>query len=286
MRDDEQFDVGHDDIEYRLTQVKSLGRMLRESTLESPMRMPPKEQSFADEIPRLPRWPSGLGAEFDAQFGGFQAVTVLGGPAGVGKSQWAIACAMDNAYEKDCCVLYFDAENYEGEQRERVLRWHGGPGGFLAHYQTFSRFFVWSAIDHTTDWTSMMHFAASRLTRHHQRVLIILDSLQSIADEIEPGRMLQVTAALYSTMNRMVRASGGRISFLVLSEINKEGGMKGGAGAYRGTMIMRIERPEDDQGEGIYRVSMLKNRTGRTVGDLGLFELQHHRCRFVKVNLT
>ena len=259
---------------------------LRQSTA-APLKVYPQREHLAEHIPRLPRWPSGLGVEFDSTCGGgLQAVTVLGGPPGVGKSQWSMACALENAL-CGACVVYFDAENYVGEVRERMIRWFGGPQVFEREFPGFAPDFHWCAIDHSHNWATMMLYAEKLLRSTHRRLLFVLDSIQSIADEIDPGRgMLTVTAEMYSVMNRMVRASGGRIGFLVLSELNREGGMKGGAGSYRGTMVVRIDHAADElRGEG-YKLAMLKNRNGPTPNDLGLWELDWWRCRFRRVQLT
>lgn len=273
-------------FEEDIQQAEELKQILRTAANEDPLKVYPHGDSLPNMLPRLPRWPSGLGFGFDTPYGGFQAVTVLGGDAGVGKSTLSMACALENARD-GACVVYFDAENAAGEQRVRAVMWHGGESHFTAAQQHLAMNFTWSQIDNRHSWATMLVFASQRIRHVHKRVLIVLDSMQTIADEIDTsGNMLAVTAAIYSAMNRIVRESEGRISFLVLSELNKESGLKGGVAKYRGTMIMRITRDDLPGGEPDYRIDLLKNRTGRTPGDLGLYRLEWWRCRFEKVQVS
>lgn len=276
----------HLPFERELDTSSRLAKILRGAADEEPIKVYPESDSLAERYPRLPRWPSGLGTEFDRRFGGFQAVTVFGGHAGVGKSTLAMACAQENAMD-GALVVYFDAENAIGEQQERAKSWHGTQPAFEAAQQQLALNFHWALIDNRHSWQTMLAFASRLVLHRHGRVLMVLDSLQTVADEVAAGgNMLAVTADLYSRMNRIVRASDGLISFLVLSELNKEDGVKGGAGKYRGTMVLKIAREERDgpfPGDPQYRLDLLKNRNGPTAGDLGLYTLEWWRCRFTPV---
>lgn len=274
----------HLEVEHALDVSERLRKILRAAAAEEPIKVYPTGGSLAEHYARLPRWPSGLGPDFDTKYSGFQAVTAFGGHAGVGKSTLAMSCALENARD-GACVVYFDAENAAGEQRERAQYWHGGPAQFDAAQDWLALNFRWVLIDNRHSWSTMLSYAAKQILRRHSRVLIVLDSLQTIADEICAGQnMLAVTADLYSRMNRIVRESDGLISFLVLSELNKEDGVKGGAGKYRATMVLKITR-EESEAAGVvprYRLDLMKNRNGPTAGDLGLYELQWWKCRFAK----
>ena len=268
------------DRELGVATTESLRKMLRTFSLEV-LKQYPKVVDILSATERLARFPSGLGVEFDANYGGLQAVTSVYGSPGTGKSQFAMACALENVMD-DACVVYFDAENHCGEQRERASRWFGGEAQLLAAGSRIVRNLNWCTIDNEHNWDTMLALASQRVLHSHKRVLMILDSVQSIADEIAPGNMLGVTASLYSAMNRLARRSDGRICFLVLSEANKEGGLKGGAGSYRASMVLKIE-PQPDMGKDLFEISILKNRTGRTPGSLGAFEMQWWKSRFARV---
>jgi predicted ATP-dependent serine protease len=274
----------HLEVEYELDVSDRLRKVLTSAALEEPIKVYPTGDSLADHYPRLPRWPSGLGIDFDLKFGGFQAVTAFGGQAGVGKSTLAMSCALENA-RSGACVVYFDAENAPGEQKERAKHWHGGEAAFEAAQSYLALNFRWCGIDNRHSWNTMLSYAAKQVLRRHKRVLIVLDSLQTIADEICSGQnMLQVTADLYSRMNRIVRGSDGLISFLVLSELNKEDGVKGGAGKYRATMVLKITRDQEKYADGDprYVLELMKNRNGPLGGDLGRHKMNWWECRFVK----
>lgn len=251
------------------------------------MKVYPEGDSLPEPLARLPRWPSGLGPRFDAIYGGLQGVSIFGGDAGVGKSTLSMACALENALS-GALVLYFDAENSAGEQRERAVRWCGGEHAFFAVQPQLALHWRWCLVDNRHSWQTLLLYAAQQLSHRHDRVLIVLDSLQTLAHEFEPRRnMLEVTGALYTSMNRLVRTTDGRVSFLVLSELNKEAGLKGGVAKYRATMTLRIDREEENGfGEADYRLHLLKNRNGRRGGDLGLHALDWSRCRFEPVAVS
>lgn len=275
------------EVEHGLDLSERLRRILRAAAEEEPIKVYPTGDSLADFYPRLPRWPSGLGLDFDMKFGGFQAVTAFGGHAGVGKSTLAMSCALENA-RAGALVMYFDAENAAGEQQERAKSWHNGEAAFEAAQSWLGLNFRWTPIDNSHSWQTMCSYAAQQVLHRHNRVLIVLDSLQTISDEISAGKnMLQVTADLYSRMNRIVRASDGLISFLVLSELNQEGGVKGGAGGYRATMVLKITRDEEKNvdGDPRYKLELVKNRNGPLGGDLGLYKMQWWLCRFAKEHM-
>lgn len=265
-----------------------LAKVLREAAQEEYAKVYPEGDSLAERYPRLPRWPSGLGPSFDRPYGGFQGVTVFGGFAGVGKSTLAMACALENA-RAGALVVYFDAENAQGEQQERAINWHGKQRDFDEAQQYLALNFRLAPIDNRHCWQTMLPYVAKQILHRHQRVLIVMDSMQSIARETDPKRnMLVVTSELYSSMNRIVRASAGRIGFLVLSELNKEGGDKGGSGKYSGTMVLRITREERPEPKSTpdYMIEMLKNRNGPTPGEIGLHTLEWWRCRFEPVKVS
>jgi len=275
------------DAERDVERQEWLQRLLREAAEMEVLKEYPSGHPLAERPARLPRWPSGLGPGFDVVFGGFQGVTILGGDAGVGKSTWSMACALENAHA-GALVLYFDAENAAGEQWHRASCWHGGPDAFDRAQERLGMNFRWTLVDNRHSWQTMMLYAAKEILPRHERVLMIFDSMQTICDEIAGGQgMLQVSADLYSRMNRLVRSSDGQIQFLILSELNKEAGVKGGAGKYRGTMVLRIAVEDRIHGsDPTYRIEMLKNRTGRNPGELGTYTLEWQRCRFERVAVT
>lgn len=274
------------DVEIDLRTAETMKRALREAANAEGLKTYPEGDSLPEPLATLPRWHCGL-PSVDVPYGGLQGVTILGGDAGVGKSTFSMACSLENALT-GALVLYFDAENAAGEQRARAVRWFGGEAAFGAAQRQLALHWRWCLVDNRHSWQTLLLYAANEISHRHDRVLIVLDSLQTLAHEFEPRRnMLEVTGALYTSMNRLVRATDGRISFLVLSELNKEAGLKGGVAKYRGTMILRIDREDSlALGEHDYRLHMMKNRNGRLGGDLGLYQLEWSSCRFVKASIS
>lgn len=274
------------EVERDLYQSHRLKVILKEAALQEVMKQYPEGDTLAQERVLLPRWPSGLGPDFDTRFeGGFQGLVVLGGAPGVGKSTVSMACAMENM-QGSTLVVYLDAENHGGEQRQRAVRCMGGEHAYAAVYKKLAMNFRWTGIDNRHSWETALLYAEKQITRRHKSVLFIIDSMQSLAAAFDPKRcMLQQTSELYESMNRISLASDGLISFLVLSELNKEAGMKGGVAQYRGTMILRISREESTAlGQYDYHFELLKNRYGPFGGDLGLYMLDWKTCRFRRVD--
>lgn len=268
-------------IRERFRVLRTLQQCLRSSELRHRSLQAMEATRIDLEHARLARWPSGLFSDFDFVYDGFQGVTVLGGTSGAGKSQMALACALENAdSDGGCCVVYFDAENVAGEIKPRVMRWYGGEAPFHQRFSLISQHrFRWVPVRMGHTWSQMFHCVADWLDSSHERALVVLDSLQKIAKRIAPSaNMLNTTQQMLNAMEELVQQSEGRIGFLVLSELNKDDQIKGGSGLYDSTMALKIT-PEEDY---LVRIEVLKNRNGRRGTDLGLYELDWSICRLRK----
>lgn len=261
--------VDIDDLEYTARYSEKLQKLLRTSTLRPDGMTAIENRTFLDEVTPIPRWPSGFMSDFDALFDGFCGLTVLAGPGGSGKSTHAMACALENALKPNVCVGYFDAENTLGDQIERAKRWWGDEASFRSNMQSIAMRFHWIEVLPGMAWQQITAAFSRRMLLEHEHVLIILDSVFSIA-RCFGGRPLDDASRIYVALLSLVRQSEGRIRILALSELNKDGGVKGLEGVYASTLSLKFE-PEHEHGENVLRLKMLKNRSGRFQSDLGLY---------------
>jgi predicted ATP-dependent serine protease len=269
------------DLDYRAAvQQKNLRFALRGATLDRAQELRPiGEKLLTDPAEELPRWRSGLHSDFDAISGGFTGLTVLAGRGGSGKSMHALACALENALVPETVVFYLDAENALGEQQRRAVRWFGSSALFEAQMRSIAGLhFHWVELLPGMNWDQVMHWCAQRVSIEHSRVLVVLDSVNSIA-RLHRGKAFETSSLIYMACNAVVRETKGAVGFLALSELNKAGEISGREGEHHATLALQLEREEDR--DGVIRMRMLKHRTGPLRPDLGLYEIDARHSRLV-----
>jgi predicted ATP-dependent serine protease len=269
-------------LEYSAVASERISKMIRASSIQALPMVPLRSDSFLDDAAPMPRWPSGLYSDFDAVHDGFCGLTVLAGPGGSGKSQQALACALENAMVPGTCVAYLDAENALGNQIERAVRWFGDRRSFEANMQRLSLHFHWFKVLPGMSWEQLMGGVSKRLMHDHERLLLVFDSISSLARCFE-GNPLANSSRMYSALVSLVSTSEGRVRALALSELNKDGGVKGLEGVYASDLSIKLTL-ETDEGEGIVKMHMLKNRFGPLRPNLGLYEIDHRMCRLRKID--
>ena len=270
-----------DDFEIAARHAMAIRKMIHESELLTTQAPELANKSLLDEnVARLPRWPSGFYSDFDALLEGFCGLTVLAGPGGSGKSTHAMACALENALSPSTCVAYFDAENALGDQIVRARSWWGSDADFRSNMQAMALRFHWFEVLPGHSWQQLMQTLAQRVLLDHERVLLVFDSMFSIA-RCFGGNTLDVCSKMYLALVSLVRRSEGRIRVLALSEMNKDGGVKGLEGVYAATLALMLT-PDAEKGENIVHLKMLKNRSGPLRRDLGFYEIDSATNRMRK----
>lgn len=261
-----------DDFEIAARHAVAIRKMLHDSTLQAVEQPEVENKTLLDENVRpLPRWASGFYSDFDALLGGFCGLTVLAGPGGSGKSTHAIACALENAMSPGTCVAYFDAENALGDQIVRARNWWGSDADFRSNMEAMALRFHWFEVLPGHSWEQLMRNLAQRVLLDHERVLLIFDSMFSIA-RCFGGNTLDVCSRMYLALVSMIRRSEGRIRVLALSEMNKDGGVKGLEGVYASTLALMLT-PDPEKGDDVVHLKMLKNRSGPLRRDLGFYQI-------------
>lgn len=266
--------VDLDDFEIAARYAVQIRQLLFSSSLQAEQLMPVQYGDLLDPNARpMPTWPSGLYSDFDALFGGFRGLTVLAGPSGCGKSMHALACGLESAMSPGTCVVYLDAENSLGDQIARARNWWGSDADFRSNMQAMALRFHWLEVMPGHSWKQLMQSISQRVLLDHERVLLILDSVSSVARCLG-GNALDTSSRIYQQLRLLVRASEGRIRALALSPLNREGGVRGLEGVYDSDLALKLEH-ERDSGEGAMRMRMLKHRGGPTRSDLGLYQLDY-----------
>ncbi len=219
-----------------------------------------------------PRWPSTI-PELE-----FYGVVIVLADAGIGKSLLAIGSAIEAA-SKGWRVAYLNAELDEPELKKRVLAYAtSDPAGrSLVQAVRVVRWLSAGEDSKRRDFGGM----AAETVQSGKRLLVVLDSINSLAefaaDPTKPGSDLAETSALYRWVTQVRKNTEGDVAFLVVSETNGLGGVKGRKGAFSADVVLKLE----DSGDGQVEVIALKSRSSRK-GSYGVFERDWKTGRFVK----
>lgn len=233
-------------------------------------------------------------------FAKMQGVVTVAGAPSAGKSFFAIACAIDNALDQiePWDVFYLSCEMGRDYVLDRALR--AAASHDLSFYECMSP----ATRSQAVEWASSMalpsnftlvevgigvtmpeviEFLAENVS--DQPTLVVLDSISSLADNMEDvagdafGMTNLKTVQRYATAVR--RLTRGHVSWLILSELNKEGRAKGRSLDHRSDLAISMV-PDPDNGR-IKRIAVTKSWFSET-GPLGDFALQPEIARLTKVD--
>lgn len=238
------------------------------------------------ESRRAMRWPSGIsGVDDNVALEGFYGFTCITGRFKLGKSIAAFASAA-LAAESGTRVIYVDAELDELQIAQRMRRF-GGADWWNQHRSVFTVRMLVSPVSLAT----LVDDVAAQLAGDCERVLVVLDSINRIAQQLElystreseegkkRGRALSYWGALESVIEwcrQVRRLEAERVGILVTAEENSAGQSKGQKVEYAGDMALRIKgRPSSNQVE----LSVPFSREGGE-GELGTYLRDWERTRF------
>ncbi len=256
---------------YRGEQKPDIASRLIQALHESLQR--PAETSSVDPLETIPeeykpKFPTGVTAVDRLTSGGGYGLTTVGGDAKVGKTMFSMGTAVSSA-RAGWRVIYINAELDRSEAIQAVARFCGGVK--IPQYVTDMMTLV------TPDYTFSPLDAVTRVNESVQfgddRILIILDSINALVDLSSDGvgPAMDYWAANSMWRNfavRTTRKTLGKIAFLVVSETNKDGAIKGRSLEFKSDLVIRIQRDKED--DGMVSIDVTHSRSTRS-GELGRF---------------
>lgn len=215
-----------------------------------------------DPGPQTIRWPSGIPKVNDA-CGGFYGVSTILGGTGVGKSIVAVASAVEAA----CAgirVVYFNAEIPRKPFMARVgRRVNGSQDRMDRVLDNFTHYIAGPGLT-----LEQMQLAALEVIKPHDaRLLIVVDSINTVAEFLEGPGYFEALRQLGFWGMESRKQSEGRIGWLFVSERNQRGDVKGSKLAYLSDLILSVEA---GQAPDYVKLIVTKGREGGG-GDLGSF---------------
>lgn len=235
---------------------------IRPEVLEMGRRDAPRVQTG---IPRFDEGPSR----------GCYELTSVSGPEGVGKSFFLLSTAMASAtHDTDPWeTIYFNAENSSEIINGRIQRYWNKPVEWVQkHLVRLHRFWVpydWGRLD------DLREYVCACINADTRRVLIVLDSLNTVCDKMSGKRESEYFALLREMqmwLQDIAVESKGAIAAVVASELNKEGALKGGKLNYAIACGFSIKKTKDKR----YELSMHKSRDTK-LPEPGLFTIDGSR---------
>ena len=203
-------------------------------------------------------------------------LTVLVGEPGCGKSLLGISSALDS-YQAGWDVAYIGVEIDKGEMSFRVSRAREaqrpprvniGDVGWLMLQP--GRFKMEQLIE-----------ALGRVATGERKLLVIIDSINSLAELGTDGSMtasLGATTKLFEWATQVRMHTQGNVSFLIISETNSSGGVKGRKGTFSADLVLNIVKTPE---HGIVEVCCVKSRSRPGFEPIP-YEIDWDACRMVK----
>lgn len=230
----------------------------------------------------------------------WQGVVTIAGAPSSGKSYAAISCGIDNAMSTSDPweVFYLNCEMGKGYVIDRGLR--AVASADLDDIGASSEHERRRALEHLdkvkipprfqrvdvelgVTMNQVIEYLAENVT--DTNTLVVIDSISSFVDNMEEvegdsfGMSNLRVVSKYATAVR--RLTQGRIAWILLSELNKEGRAKGRSLDHRSDMAISMA-PNPDKGH-LKEIKVTKSWFGPT-GDLGTFVLHPEIGRLVKAD--
>lgn len=236
---------------------------------------PFREMNYQESLQRVgdPHWPTGLQG-YSMVLPNFRGVTILTGPPSSGKSYLAIASACEAA-RRGWDVLYLASEMGEGALARRFSRFCGSsalPPGLRIVTVNFG-----------ADIEALVDLVQESIGERN--LLVVMDSISSYVDQASVansddvhgiGPLKQMTMWALNVK----RMTDGAVSFLLLSEANKEGRTKGRFGDHKADLV--VSMATDEQNPSCKRISVVKGWEYQT-GEVGLFGVDVETSRLEKI---
>jgi len=229
----------------------------------------------ADEDEHSPRFESGV-LDIQKMSGGFFSFTAIAGRKKLGKTLLAVRACIESAApgpNGNWSVHYYYGENTAKRVRGLIkktlgtLRSSEPPDWFYDNFRS-SRFRAGATLE------GLVHNAAHRIPPDAAKVLIAVDSVNRLARyaRMDYLRALQRICEIAQTSSE---ESGGRIAWMVLSEMNHKGGMVGMDIEHSAACLLYMRKTKDPS-----KVKMALESRESESGDLGSLYRNWQECRF------
>lgn len=229
---------------------------------------------------KKPRFPTSVSWLNEMTGGGYGLTTVAGDPK-VGKTMFACGTALEAARD-GWRVIFFNAELDRNEMMQAVMRYcgYGQPID-----QTIKDHMTLVSVDYGFQPLDAIKRVREAVHLEDERVLIVLDSINALvdlsSDPVNGSAGIDFWAANSIWRNFAIRATRltlGQIAFLVVSETNAQGGVKGRALEFKSDLIIRLLQDKEDRETIEIDVTSRSTRSG----NLGQFMRDAVNGRYVR----
>lgn len=238
--------------------------------LSQAMHLPDEryQTMFPDDTPgdAMPYWPTGCRRIDELTGGGGYGMTVIAGQPKVGKSLLAISAAVEAA-RSGWRVVYLNAELTRSSILRRIVAYAKVIDPDLKANLSIHQIEVgFSVADALEAIRGQIDFDVTRL-------LIVMDSINRIVDlSTEDGSEMGYWRTLRNwseLARRTSRISEGCISSIVVSELNKQGNVKGGSLDYAADLVVSIKSDSEGEDDIVYMsVPFARSSRGGKVGEM------------------
>ena len=221
-----------------------------------------------------PRYRTMIPALNNLTFGGGYGLMTVAGDAKAGKTMFAIGTAVEAALH-GWKVIYLNAELDRVEVMLALMRYCGGD---ISQHVTDKLSVV--TCDYTFHPVNAIQNVEQSIGLGDSAILIVLDSINALVDLAAdgPGSDYWAINALWRNFAiRATRMSLGKLGFLVVSEVNKDGGVKGRTLEYKSDLVVTIKQDTTDR--EYVKIDVTRSRSTRS-GELGLFKRNWPEGRF------
>ncbi len=225
--------------------------------------------------PMPPSWPSTLDY-IETHCGGWHGVTSLNSEKGVGKTMIATACAIEAA-ATTWQVVYFLAEDDMHGLEDRLHNYAQFNPGSCGDAKGWLHFF--SVPMGVTKESILMDITGAIDGACDRPILVVFDSINTMANLAGGSYLQQLNDfGLWAMLAR--RKSRGSVSFMIVSETNQRGGIKGANLAFWSDMMLTMKKAGPNK--ELVALTLSKARRWEGEGEMGNYARHFRAGRFFK----
>lgn len=217
-------------------------------------------------------WPSTI-TEIDETCGGFYGMAVVGASRGTGKTLLGIGSSL--AATKTHQVCYFAAED---DADGLAIRFNHYVNAHKDVVPTLSDWHLFQTARSQTPALLMAEIQNACDANSDKPILVVIDSVNSLVEMSDYQYLDGLTQfGLWAMLSR--RYSRGNAAFLLISETNRAGSVKGEKLPYWADQVLIMQRA-DDQSD-VVQMELAKSRRTQGTGPLGKYIRVWHQGEFI-----